>query len=183
MKPNLTSRPAWKIAATLAVAAAEILSLQSSTSSKPSAAMVGKPAPVWEAKDVHGTTFRSSDVKGKVALVNFWATWCPPCRAEIPSLIELQKQYGPEGLAIVGISLDEEGAAVVEPFMKKVGINYPVVIGTPALDQAFGGVEGIPTVFLIGRDGKIAYHHEGLAEKSALEQEIKSLLTQPPAGA
>jgi thiol-disulfide isomerase/thioredoxin len=142
--------------------------------------MVGKQAPVWEVKDAQGKTFRSSDVKGKVAVVNFWATWCGPCRAEIPNLIELQKRYGPEGLVIVGISLDEEGAAVVEPFIKRLGVNYPVVIGTKAVDEAFGGVEAIPAVFVIDRDGKIVSQHEGLVAKEVLEQEIKPLLKREP---
>jgi DsbE subfamily thiol:disulfide oxidoreductase len=180
MKPNMTSRTVWRIISPLAVAAAALLALQSCTSSRSGQAMVGKQAPVWEVKDAQGKTFRSSDVKGKVAVVNFWATWCGPCRAEIPNLIELQKRYGPEGLVIVGISLDEEGAAVVEPFIKRLGVNYPVVIGTKAVDEAFGGVEAIPAVFVIDRDGKIVSQHEGLVAKEVLEQEIKPLLKREP---
>jgi peroxiredoxin len=139
-----------------------------------------KTAPAWELKDVNGKTLKSSDFKGKVVVLDFWATWCPPCRAEIPGFVELQKKYSEQGLTIVGISLDEKGPSVVKPFMKKFNINYPVVMGDDKVVEAFGGVESIPTTFVIDRTGKIVSKHVGLAEKSQFEKEIRPLLNEKP---
>ena len=136
----------------------------------------GKEAPAWELKDVDGKTVKSSDFKGKVVLLDFWATWCGPCRAEIPSFIALQDKYRKDGLVVVGVSLDEEGPSVVKPFMKRNKINYPIVMADTRIADLFGGVEGIPTTFVIDRDGKIAAKHVGLTSKSAFEKEIKPLL-------
>ena len=136
----------------------------------------GKQAPAWELKDVEGNTIKSSDFKGKVVVLDFWATWCGPCRAEIPSFIALQDKYGKDGLVVVGVSLDEEGASVVKPFMKRNKINYPIVMADTRIADLFGGVEGIPTTFVIDRDGKIAAKHVGLTSKAAFEKEIKPLL-------
>ena len=123
-----------------------------------------------------GKTVKSSDFKGKVVLLDFWATWCGPCRAEIPSFIALQDKYRKDGLVVVGVSLDEEGPSVVKPFMKRNKINYPIVMADTRIADLFGGVEGIPTTFVIDRDGKIAAKHVGLTSKSAFEKEIKPLL-------
>ena len=94
---------------------------------------------------MEGKTVRSSDFAGKVVVLDFWTTWCPPCRAEIPGFVELQKQYGDKGLVIVGVSLDQQGPEVVTPFMKQFSMNYPVVMGDAKIVQAFGGIRGIPT--------------------------------------
>ena len=122
-------------------------------------------APAWELKDVDGKTVKSSDFAGKVVVLDFWATWCPPCKAEIPGFVELQKQYGDKGLVIVGVSLDEQGPEVVTPFMKQFSINYPVVMGDAKIVQAFGGIRGIPTTFVIDRSGKIVSGHVGFAPR------------------
>ncbi len=117
-----------------------------------------------------------SDFKGKVVVLNFWATWCPPCRREIPDFVALQKQYADKGLVIIGVSLDEDGAAVVKPFASKMGINYPVVMGDQKTAAAYGGIQVVPTTFIFDKSGKIAAQHEGGADRATFEAEIKPLL-------
>jgi thiol-disulfide isomerase/thioredoxin len=132
-------------------------------------------APVWELKDLEGKLVKSSDFEGKVIILDFWATWCPPCKAEIPGFIELQKKYGAKGLVVVGISLDEEGPSVVKQFMIRFGMNYPVVMGNLKTMQDFGG-KGLPTTFVIDRSGTIVSKHVGFASKETFEKEITPLL-------
>jgi thiol-disulfide isomerase/thioredoxin len=148
---------------------AERRSAAAAESSRPS-------APAWSLPDVNGKTVRSSDFKGKVVLLDFWATWCPPCRDEIPGFIELQEQYGDQGLVVVGVSLDEGGAAVVKRFMQRFKMNYPVVMGDEKVANDFGGIRGIPTTFVLDREGRIVSRHVGFAEKEVFEREIKGLL-------
>ena len=136
----------------------------------------GAPAPDWELTGLDGKTVKFSDFRGKVVILDFWATWCMPCRIEIPHFVELQKQYGDKGLAIVGVSLDEQGPKVVKKFMKQFQMTYLVVIGNEKIVAAYGGIEGIPTTFVIDRDGRIVRGYVGYAEEEVLEQEIKSLL-------
>ena len=112
-------------------------------------------APNWELKDLDGKTVRSSDFKGKVAVPGFWAAWCGPCRAEIPGLVALQKEYAPKGLMIVGASVDDSGAATVKRFAEKLGVNYPVVLADEKVQRAFGGIEAIPTTFIIDRADRV----------------------------
>jgi len=119
-------------------------------------------APDFTLQDINGNEVTLSDFKGKVVILNFWATWCPPCRKEIPVFIELYKKYKDEGLVIIGISLDREGKKVLIPFVKKFGINYPVLIGTQKVVDAYGGIRGIPTTFIIDKKGKIRKKHIGL---------------------
>lgn len=138
------------------------------------------PGPAWQLKNVNGQPVKSSDFAGKVVILDFWATWCPPCRMEIPGFIELQKQYADKGLVVIGVSLDQDGAAGVKQFMDKQGMTYPVVLGDQKIVSAFGGVEGIPTTFIIDRKGRIIRKHVGYTEKSEFEAEIKPLLNQPP---
>jgi thiol-disulfide isomerase/thioredoxin len=133
-------------------------------------------APNWELKDLDGRTVRSSDFKGKVVVLDFWATWCGPCRAEIPGLVALQKEHSPEGLVIVGASVDEGGASTVKQFTEKLGVNYPVVLADEKAQQAFGGIEAIPTTFIIDRAGRIVKKDFGFTDKDEFEQEIKPLL-------
>src|SRR5208282_5885712 len=134
------------------------------------------PAPSWELQGADGKTVHSSDFKGKVVILDFWATWCPPCKAEIPGFIALQKEYGKKGLAVVGISVDEGGADVVKEFAQKLGMNYPVVLADEKTPQVFGGIEAIPTTFIIDREGRIVTNHLGFTEKDEFEKELKPLL-------
>lgn len=136
------------------------------------------PAPSWELTDLAGKTVRSADLKGKVVILNFWATWCGPCRAEIPDFIALQKQYGSQGLVIVGASVDQAGPEVVKKFVQQQGMNYPVAVADSKMQDAFGGIEAIPTTFVIDRQGNIVGRHVGLTPKEDFESEIEPLLKQ-----
>ena len=136
----------------------------------------GQPAPAWQLKDLEGKLVKSSDYRGKVVILDFWATWCPPCRAEIPSFVELQKQYGKDGLVVLGVSLDKEGPAAVKKFMTKTPMNYGIVMADDKIAEAYGGIEAIPTTFIIDRQGKIVAKHVGLTDKAEFEKEIKPLL-------
>ena len=133
-------------------------------------------APSWELQDANGKRIHSSDFKGKVVILDFWATWCPPCKAEIPGFIALQNEYGKKGLAVVGISVDEGGADIVKEVAQKLGMNYPVVLADDKTPQAFGGIEAIPTTFIIDREGRIVTKHLGFTEKDEFEKELKPLL-------
>ncbi len=134
-------------------------------------------APDFETKALDGSMIRLSDYKGKVVLLNFWATWCGPCRVEIPDFIELVNQYGDDGFAILGISIDEGSEEAVREFYEEFKMNYPVGIN-PLLADLYGGMVGIPTSFLIGRDGRIYARHIGLVPPSRIEEEIRTLLAQ-----
>ena len=133
-------------------------------------------APVWTLSDVNGNPVSSESFKGKVVVVDFWTTWCPPCREEIPHYVEMQKQLGPEGLVIVGISLDARGPSVVKPFMEKFGINYTVVMDDGEVSEAFGGIEAIPTTFVIDRQGRIASKKIGYETREQFQRRILPLL-------
>jgi peroxiredoxin len=134
------------------------------------------PAPGFALADSTGASVRLADFRGKVVVLNFWATWCHGCRTEIPWLMEFADKYRDQGLAVIGVSMDEDGWKAVRPFLREKQINYPVVIGTEQLAQKYGGVEAMPLTYLIDRQGKIAATHVGLAGKQALEEEIRRLL-------
>lgn len=126
-------------------------------------------------KDIHGKTLELSDYKGKVILLDFWATWCPPCRKEIPGFVELYDKYKSRGFVVIGVSIDDS-ASDVKKFAKQIKMNYPIVMGTGRDDlvQAFGELP-LPTSFIIGRDGTICRKHDGLTPKEQYEREIASL--------
>lgn len=134
------------------------------------------PAPDFVLKDAAGRDVKLSDLKGKVVLLNFWATWCGPCKFEIPWFIEFEKQYKDQGFAVVGVSLDDEGWEVVKPYIEDKKVNYRVVVGTEDVSMKYGGVESLPSTFMIDREGRIASVHIGLQAKSSFEDEIKALL-------
>ena len=133
-------------------------------------------APNFSLPTSDGKILKLSDLKGKVVIIDFWATWCPPCRKGIPDLIDLKKKYGSKGFEIVGISLDTETKSDVVPFIKNYGINYPVVYGNSKVAQAYGGVRAIPTSFIIDKQGKIVASYEGLMPLSTYEDHLKKLL-------
>lgn len=123
-----------------------------------------------------GKTVSLDDHRGKVILINFWATWCGPCRMEVPSLVKLQEQYASKGFTVIGVSMDEGGAKAVDRFIKKNGINYPVVMGDSKIARDFGGVAGIPYSFLVDRSGTIVTAYPGLVEGDQIEADLKKLL-------
>jgi peroxiredoxin len=142
----------------------------------------GTPRPLGQApdfilQDSAGHNIRLSDYRGKNVLVNFWATWCPPCKAEIPLLEEVERDYSNQGLVVIGVSMDESGWSSVRPFMGAMKINYPVVLGSEALSGQYG-VIGLPTTFLIDREGRIAVTHPGVLSKSDVDNKITQLLGQ-----
>jgi len=139
-------------------------------------AQSAKKAPTFSLKAADGTVVDLAKLKGKVVMVNFWATWCPPCRAEIPDFMKVYDEYKSKGLEIIGVSLDQDGWDDVRPFLKKNPINYPIVIGDGKLAQAYGGVEAIPTTFFIDKAGNIVTKHIGGMRKTALEGYLKNLL-------
>lgn len=140
---------------------------------------VGSPAPGWKLRTVEGKELSSNDFAGKVVVLDFWATWCPPCRAEIPGFVGLYKKYEKDGLVIVGISVDQGGAAVVKKFIAENKINYQIVLADGDVADAFGGIEGIPTTFVIDRSGKIQFKEVGFVEAADFEKKIQPLLKQP----
>ena len=154
-------------------------------SPRPDANVAGKPEPELKLKDINGQDVSLADYKGKVVFVNFWATWCDPCRVEIPWLIAMQSKYASKGFTIVGIAMDEEGKSVVAPFLERerfdVGgqqlpMSYPILLGTDEASDKFGGILGYPTSFLISRDGKIVTKFQGLKSEDELAKAIESQL-------
>jgi peroxiredoxin len=133
-----------------------------------------KKAPYFELKDLNGMTVRSSDFSGKVVILDFWATWCGPCKQEIPDFIELQKQYSKRGVVIVGVALDEYES--VKKFYNDKKMNYPVLLGTNDVVKLYGGIRGIPTTFIIGKNGTIRQKFEGFRPKTVFENEIINAL-------
>jgi thiol-disulfide isomerase/thioredoxin len=136
-------------------------------------------------KDLQGKDVPLASLKGKVVVVNFWATWCEPCQVEIPWMIGFQQKYADKGFTLLGVAMDEEGKSAVEPFVqksqfdvdgKKLTMNYPIVLGNDDLAAKFGGLLGLPTSIVISRDGKVVKRYIGLASQDDLDKEIKSLL-------
>lgn len=147
--------------------------------------VAGKPEPDLKLKDIDGKDVSLAGLKGKVVFVNFWATWCDPCRVEIPWLIAMQTKYGPKGFTVVGIAMDDEGKSVVAPFVAKerfgvngqqLPMNYPILLGTDEAADKFGGILGYPSSFLISRDGKIVSKFQGLKSEEELNKAIESQL-------
>jgi thiol-disulfide isomerase/thioredoxin len=148
-------------------------------------ASVGTPAPDVTFKDLDDKEVPLSQYKGKVVLVNFWATWCEPCQIEIPWLIEMQQKYSEKGFTILGVDVDDEGKAAVAPFVakerfnvngQKLPMNYPILLGNDSVADKFGGLLGFPTSFLISRDGKIIKKVQGLVSYDEIAKAIESQL-------
>lgn len=137
-----------------------------------------KPAPDFTLKDASGKDVRLSSFKGKVVLLNFWATWCGPCKVEMPWFIEFQKKYQDKRFTVVGVSMDEDGWKVVNPYVQARGINYPILLGNEELAKRYDGLDALPTTLVLDRNGKIEAKHMGLVAKSVYEKEIEQLLTE-----
>jgi len=160
-------------------------SVSASTPGKISGDAKGQLAPEFDLKNLDGQSVRLSDYHGKVVLLNFWATWCAPCKVEIPWMIEFQQKYGPRGFTILGVSMDEDGKKAVQPFLdkerfdvggQKEAMNYPIVFGSDSIAEKFGGVLGLPTSMLFTRDGKKVRTIVGLVDHDDISKVIESLL-------
>ena len=136
----------------------------------------GTVAPDFELKSLDGKQVRLSDFRGKAVLLNFWATWCAPCKIEMPWFVDLQKQYAAQGLQVIGVAMDDSGEETIAKFVKEMAVNYPVLIGKEAVGDAYGGVEFLPTTFIIDRRGKVVDRVFGLTGRSEFEDDIKKAL-------
>ncbi len=173
----------------LVLAAAGLPGCNSMKSGKAAASDASKSAPVNEPnvtfKDLEGKDVTLDSFKGKLVLVNFWATWCEPCKIEIPWMIGFQEKYGSRGFTVLGVAMDDEGKSVVEPFVhkeqfdvdgKKMAMNYPIVLGNDDIANKFGGLIGFPTTWVISRDGKVVKRVIGIVSEGEMDKEIQSLL-------
>lgn len=157
---------------------------QSTASSPPSTRMGGAytsteetPMPDVTVETLDGTSIALDEQDGKVLLLNFWATWCAPCRKEIPDLIDLQNELGSEGLTVIGISLDREGESAVRPFMEQHGINYPIVIDTSQeLESTFGPLQALPTTLVVNPEGTITRRIIGIFPTEQMRPELEAML-------
>jgi peroxiredoxin len=140
------------------------------------AVVAGHLAPDFELKDINGKMVKLSDFRGKAVVLNFWATWCPPCKTEIPWFEDLQDKYGNQGLAIVGVALDDASDKEIAEFAKDMKMNYPVLIGKEETSDLYGGVEALPTTFYIDRSGKIMTSIPGLVDQREIEANIVKAL-------
>jgi thiol-disulfide isomerase/thioredoxin len=138
----------------------------------------GSLAPEFALQSLDGKAVHLADFRGKAVLLNFWATWCEPCKIEMPWFVELQKQYGPEGLQVVGIAMDDASQEDIAKFASKMGVNYPILIGKEAVGDAYGGVQFLPATFYIGRDGKVVEKVFGLKGRGEIEENIKKALAE-----
>lgn len=143
-----------------------------------------KVAPSFELKDQSGATVKLADYKGKVVLLNFWATWCGPCKVEIPWFIEFERTNKDKNFAVIGMSMDDEGWTIVKPYTEEKKMNYRVLIGDDKISKdfgklnGFGSIDSLPTTFLVDRNGKVAAIHNGLVSKNTYAQEIETLLAE-----
>jgi peroxiredoxin len=144
----------------------------------PEGPKAGSAAPDFTLPDLKGKSIQLSSFKGKAVVVDFWATWCEPCKVEMPWLVDLQKKYGPQGLQILGVAMDDADEQAIQEFAHKMGVNYPVLKGTEAVADLYGGLDGLPATFFVDRSGKIVDVAVGLTNQSVLEDSIKRALEQ-----
>jgi cytochrome c biogenesis protein CcmG/thiol:disulfide interchange protein DsbE len=160
------------------LALAVLLALHSQRRSNTPQIRARRIAPDFTLPQLDGHPLSLSSYRGKVVLLDFWATWCTPCREETPHFVELQQKYGERGLQIVAVSMDD-GPDPVRDFHRQFHINYPIVMGTASTGELYGGVLGLPIAFLISRDGRISAKHMGATDPAVFEKEIQSLLLAP----
>lgn len=189
IKPRLVASLSFTAVAFLAVLVLGLRDIQRFHSAQGAAETVGatgnvptirfvkdpEPVPSFTVQTLDGQTISTASLSHKVVLLNFWATWCPPCRAEIPDLIDLQNRY-PDRLQIIGLSLDDGSADDVRQFVQKEKINYPIAIAPEKVQREFGGVFGLPTTFVLDEDGAVVQKHMGSIDPHLVDLEIRSLL-------
>ena len=142
-----------------------------------------RAAPNFTLKDADGNPVNLTDYRGKVVLVNFWATWCGPCEVEIPWFVEFEQKYRDQGFAVLGLSMDDDGWKAVRPYIASHKINYRVMIASEVVSQQFGDIDSLPTSFMLDRQGRIATNHVGLVDKRDYQNEILKLLEVPKTAA
>lgn len=145
-------------------------------SATPSAPRSAAAMPDFVLQDLSGNNVRLSDFSGKAVFINFWATWCPPCKAELPDLVEVQSEFGGENFVIVGISLDQIGPDAVQAFVDKAGLNFPILMGNEEVVEAYGSFRGIPTSFLINASHEEVKRYTGMITKAQLVRDLQGVL-------
>jgi Peroxiredoxin len=141
----------------------------------------GPTAPDFSLKQMNGETFRLSEHRGEVVVLNVWATWCDPCHTEVPGFVELQREFADEGVTFVGLSIDDGGFTAVRPFAQKYDLNYPQLVSQTVAWEKYGRSQTVPRTFVIGRKGRIRYRHTGLLMKGRLEIVLDKLTSKPTA--
>ena len=142
------------------------------------ASFINKKAPEFVRKDLNGNNLNLRSLRGKVVLLNFWATWCAPCLVEMPVFAKWQEQYGPQGFQVIGISMDDNSAPV-RKVLSKLKLNYPIAMGDAALGERYGGVLGLPLTYFIDRNGVVRALIQGETDVNTIEKQLKQILAQP----
>jgi len=135
-------------------------------------------APDFTLKNQHGEKISLSDYRGKVVILNFWATWCPPCKAEVPGFVKMYNEHKDDGLVILGVSLDRDGWQSVAPFIRNHQVSYPVVIGNRDVVDAYGNIQSIPTTFVLDKQGKVQRKYVGLRDEKVFENDFQTLINE-----
>jgi len=143
----------------------------------PPGKLQGKAAPDFSLPTTTGQTMKLSDFQGKAVMLNFWATWCEPCKVEMPWFVELQKKYGPQGLQVLGVAMDDASPKDIAAFAQKMGVNYPILIGKEEVGTQYGGIDYLPSTYYVSRNGKVIDHAFGLVSRSEIEANIEKALT------
>ncbi len=138
--------------------------------------LMGGIAPDFELSTLDGSNVKLSSLRGKAVLLNFWATYCGPCKVEMPWFVELQKEYGPQGFQIIGVAMDDASTADIAKFAKDMGVNYPILLGKESVGLSYGGVNVLPTTFFLDRNGKVIGREFGLQSRSVFVDHIKQSL-------
>jgi cytochrome c biogenesis protein CcmG/thiol:disulfide interchange protein DsbE len=163
-----------------AVLSVVVLGSTSGVSAKVTPAKSRRKAPAFVLSDANGSPVRLSDYRGKVVVLDFWATWCTGCKVEIPWFMEFQNKYKSQGLTTIGAAMDDEGWEKVRPFVNEHPFNYPIVAGNAAAMAKQFNIAGLPLTLLIDREGKIADAHAGMVDKDGWEQEVRKVLKERP---